>query len=98
MLKVHKYHLNFFQIPILQRKESKILNKIPILNSSNVSDYMSLINNLPENDDPEMFGLPLNVDRSVQRYISSQVLLKLNSIFAISSECNPAALTTTFVS
>ena len=33
-----------------------------------------------------MFGLPLNVDRSVQRYISSQVLLKLNGIYSISSD------------
>ena len=33
-----------------------------------------------------MFGLPLNVDRSVQRYVSTQVIMKLNSIYSISSD------------
>ena len=70
----------------LNSKGNKILSKIPVIDSSNPNDYINIINSLPENDDPEMFGLPLNVDRSVQRYISSQVLLKLNGIYSISSD------------
>ena len=70
----------------LNSKGSKILNQLPVIDSSNPSDYMNIINTLPENDDPSMFGLPLNVDRSVQRYISTQVILKLNGIYNISSD------------
>ena len=33
-----------------------------------------------------MFSLPLNVDRNVQRYVSTQVLLKLNSLYSMSSD------------
>ena len=72
----------------LSTKGNHILNKLPVVCSNSVYDYLSIINSLPENDDPEMFGLPLNVDRSVQRYISTQVLLKLNSIYSMSSDMN----------
>ena len=54
--------------------------------SSEVSSYTDLISKLPEIDDPSLFGLPVNVDRSVQRYVSLQVINKLNMMTAISSD------------
>ena len=59
---------------------------LPVIISDNENDYLNIIKNIPENDNPEMFGLPLNVDRSVQRYVSTQVLLKLNSLYSMSSD------------
>jgi len=61
-------------------------NDVPVILSRNSSDYIDIIKSLPENDNPLMFGLPLNVDRSVQRYVSTQVLNKLSSIYSISSD------------
>ena len=61
-------------------------NDVPVILSRNSSDYVDIIKSLPENDNPLMFGLPLNVDRSVQRYVSTQVLNKLSSIYSISSD------------
>lgn len=34
-------------------------------NSNRIDDFTSLIENLPDTDSPEIFGLPLNIDRSV---------------------------------
>ncbi len=48
--------------------------------------YNDLISKLPETDDPSLFGLPGNVDRSVQRYVSLQVINKLNMMNAISND------------
>jgi dynein heavy chain 2 len=73
---------------VLYNSGNNILNNnnVPIILSNNTNDYIDIIKNLPENDNPLMFGLPLNVDRSVQRYVSTQVLNKLNSIYSISSD------------
>ena len=79
---------NILNKKILENSGNNILNnrRLPVLLSSNVRDYMNMIKSLPENDEPQMFGLPLNVDRSVQRYVSTQVIMKLNSIYSISSD------------
>jgi dynein heavy chain 2, cytosolic len=71
---------------LLSDSQSKLLNKIPILNSSDLNSYIELIQKIPDIDDPSLFGLPLNVDRSVQRYISTGVISKLNIIYSISSD------------
>ena len=69
------------------RGEYILDNKLlPVIISDRENDYINIIKKIPENDNPEMFGLPLNVDRSVQRYVSTQVLLKLNSLYSMSSD------------
>ena len=45
-----------------------------------------LIRQLPEQDDPAMFGLPANIDASVQRFNSSKVIDALKCLQAVSSE------------
>ena len=76
-----------FNKEILGRKGNYILdnNLLPVIISNEKDDYLNIIKNIPENDNPEMFGLPLNVDKSVQRYVSSKALLKLNSLYSVSS-------------
>jgi len=49
-------------------------------------DFVSMISGLPDNDQPAMFGLPTNIDRSVQRFNSTQVILQLKSLSAVSAE------------
>ena len=77
-----------FNKNILESRGEYILDNklLPVIMSDRENDYINIINKIPENDNPEMFGLPLNVDRSVQRYVSTQVLLKLNSFYSISSD------------
>ena len=45
--------------------------------SNSVDDYYDSISKIPEVDSPEVFGLPANIDRSVQRAQSTIVLEKL---------------------
>ena len=80
--------LNVYVNKILDPKvaQGKLLNKLQLPNSKDLNAYLDIIKKLPDNDDPELFGLPLNVDRSVQRYISSEVLYKLNMVYTINSE------------
>ncbi len=48
-----------------------------------MESYLNLISKFSENDDPNLFLLPSNVDRSVQRYVSSQVLTRLNGLYSL---------------
>lgn len=80
------YINKLLNLKLLSDSQSKLLNKIPILNSSDINSYVELIHKIPDIDDPSLFGLPLNVDRSVQRYISTGVISKLNIIYSISSD------------
>lgn len=54
--------------------------------SANTRDYVGVINKLPESDNAEIFGLPANIDRSVQRFNSNQVINKLKSLGAVSAQ------------
>jgi len=41
---------------------------------------------LPQTDVPEIFGLPSNIDRSVQRFNSNNVISDLESLAAASAQ------------
>uniref|UniRef100_A0A8C9S5I7 Cytoplasmic dynein 2 heavy chain 1 n=1 Tax=Scleropages formosus TaxID=113540 RepID=A0A8C9S5I7_SCLFO len=51
--------------------------QINLPSSCSITDYRSIIDNLPEDDRPAFFGLPANIERSSQRIISSQVIAQL---------------------
>ena len=53
------------------------------MNSLDFNSYISLISKFSDNDDPNLFCLPSNVDRSVQRYVSNQVLTRLNGMYTL---------------
>jgi dynein heavy chain 2 len=46
---------------------------------------LAAIQKVPEIDNPEIFGLPANIDRSVQRFNSNQVINELKSLAAASA-------------
>ena len=50
--------------------------------SGKLADFMQTISKVPELDNPEIFGLPTNIDRSVQRFNSNLVIKELKSLAA----------------
>lgn len=54
--------------------------------SANVRDYVGVVNKVPDADAPALFGLPANIDRSVQRFNSSAVVAQLKQLAAVSVE------------
>mgnify|MGYP006893244059 CR=1 FL=1 len=59
---------------------------VPVPQSGNVRDYTGIIGKVPESDAPSLFGLPANIDRSVQRFNSAAVILSLKQLAAVSAE------------
>ena len=41
-----------------------------VLKTFSIKDYLQFISQLPDQDSPQMFGIPPNIDRSVQRFNS----------------------------
>lgn len=58
---------------------------IKVAQSSDSGAFSNAIQQLPEVDNPKIFGLPTNIDRSVQRFNSNQVITQLNSLAAVSA-------------
>ncbi|XP_068211563.1 cytoplasmic dynein 2 heavy chain 1 [Palaemon carinicauda] len=56
---------------------NQLTKNITLPTTVNYQDYTNLIKSLPEEDDPAYFGLPLNIERSWQRIVSSQVIGQL---------------------
>ena len=53
--------------------------------SQNPRDFVNLILQLPETDQPALFGLPSNIDRSVQRFNSTRTITQLKSLQSVSA-------------
>lgn len=62
-----------FKDQVLKGQEP-LSGMIPVPQSANVRDYVAMINKVPEFDAPSLFGLPANIDRSVQRFNSTAVV------------------------
>lgn len=60
------------------------LYKIPT--GSSIRDYLNFIAKLPDQDNPVMFGLPSNIDRSVQRFNSQAIIASLKALKMMSTE------------
>lgn len=67
------YISKIFKDSVLRGQEP-LSNMIPVPQSANVRDYVGIINKIPEQDNPQLFGLPSNIDRSVQRFNSTAVI------------------------
>lgn len=50
--------------------------------SAHHEDYLALIDKLPDSDAPSVFGLPDNIERSVQRTVSGEVIAQLKMLSA----------------
>ena len=65
--------------------QSRPLQRLPGLtlalpSSASKSEWQSLISSLQEVDDPELFGLPRNIDKVVQQAASGRVLTLLRQL------------------
>ena len=47
-------------------------------------DFQAAVTSVPEGDAPGLFGLPANIDRSVQRFNSTAVIGQLKQLAAVS--------------
>ena len=65
--------------------QKKLSDILAVPQSGQVKDFNVIINQVPELDTPQLFGLPSNIDRSVQRFNSLQVISQLKSLAAISA-------------
>ena len=54
-----------------------LIDASAIPTTSKFEDYLEVINSLPDSETPETFGLPANIERSVQRANSSSVISQL---------------------
>ena len=79
------YIAQMFKDSVLKGQEP-LSKLIPVPQSGNVRDYTGIISKVPENDVPSLFGLPANIDRSVQRFNSSAVIAALKQLAAVSAE------------
>ncbi len=48
--------------------------------SRSLDDYVNIVKNFPEQDAPYMFGLPANIDRSLQITVGQQFMLQLRML------------------
>lgn len=54
--------------------------------SGQIKDYNLEMQKVPDVDQPSLFGLPANIDRSVQRFNSTFVINQLKQLAAVSDE------------
>ncbi|CAL4059761.1 unnamed protein product, partial [Meganyctiphanes norvegica] len=72
-------HIYFTNNIVAGRKPAsdQLVANLTLPTTVNYQDYTSLIKSLPEEDDATYFGLPVNIERSWQRIVSSQVINQL---------------------
>lgn len=58
-------------------RSKTIVANVTLPQSKNIQDYISTIDQLPDDDKPTFFGLPANIERSAQILVSQKVLSQL---------------------
>lgn len=84
-LRVLRAYLEQYYNDEVFNSNKKIAGMIALPDSRSIRDYLMLINKLPDTDSPNLFGLPLNIDRSVQRFNTSMVIEGMKRLQAGSS-------------
>lgn len=64
------YMKTIFQETTL-KGQSPLSGLVNVPKSGNIQDFIQTIQRVPEIDNPDIFGLPVNIDRSVQRFNSN---------------------------
>jgi dynein heavy chain 2 len=59
---------------------------IAVPQAGHAREFLGVIHKVPDYDVPSQFGLPANIDRSVQRFNSAAVLASLKQLAAVSAE------------
>ncbi|CAG5115632.1 unnamed protein product, partial [Candidula unifasciata] len=81
------YLQQFFSASVIsQQGKNKRLGPCKLPVSTNIRDYMDVIEGLPEFDKPSYFGLPENIERSTQRITSMQVVTQLRVLQRLDSK------------
>lgn len=79
------YLKQFFNGDIFQGVK-RLSNIVQVPKAASIKDYFQYIAKLSDQDQPVMFGLPPNIDRSVQRFNSQRYINLLKQITAVSKE------------
>ena len=59
---------------------------VQVPRSKDVKDYLQIIQKLQETDNPSLFGLPLNIDKAVQRFNTGSLITSLKVMLQASGE------------
>jgi len=85
-LRVLRAYLEQYYNDEVMKQNKKVAGIISLPESQSIRDYLMLISKLPENDSPSFFGLPINIDRSVQRFNTNMVIEGMKRLQAGSTE------------
>jgi len=79
------YMGQMFKDSVLKGQEP-LSRLVPVPQSGDAREYTGIISQVPEADVPGLFGLPANIDRSVQRFNSAAVIGQLKQLAAVGAE------------
>jgi len=85
-LRVLRAYLEQYYNDHVLNQNKKVAGMIALPDSRSIRDYLMLISKLPESDNPSFFGLPVNIDRSVQRFNTNMVIEGMKRLQAGSTE------------
>eukprot|EP01022_Parablepharisma_sp_SALTPOND_P023029 TRINITY_DN475_c0_g1_i1.p1 TRINITY_DN475_c0_g1~~TRINITY_DN475_c0_g1_i1.p1 ORF type:complete len:3195 (-),score=434.63 TRINITY_DN475_c0_g1_i1:26360-35944(-) len=85
-IKILRCYLRNIFNPEVMAGSKRLSNMVQVPATTQLKDIMALISKLPDTDTPEIFGLPSNIDRSVQRFNSQKILHALKQLQSISAE------------
>ncbi|KAL8004079.1 putative AAA+ ATPase domain, dynein heavy chain region D6 P-loop domain-containing protein [Plasmopara halstedii] len=74
-----------FNYELLSGQKS-LLRGVKVPQSTQHADFLDLIDRFPDVDAPAMFGLPDNIERSMQRSLSGQVIGQLKALSSSAAE------------
>ncbi|GLH06942.1 Uncharacterized protein GBIM_12528, partial [Gryllus bimaculatus] len=74
------YARDFFDADVLASGRRPLGPGIALPPSSNYRDFLTIVHQLSDKDQPAYFGLPANVERSWQRITSNEVIVQLRSL------------------
>uniref|UniRef100_A0A915PL62 Cytoplasmic dynein 2 heavy chain 1 n=1 Tax=Setaria digitata TaxID=48799 RepID=A0A915PL62_9BILA len=91
------YLKHYFNPSIIGVDDARIAHSIVVPLSSNITDYINVIDkNIPENDNPTLFGLPSNISvsreitetsKTIQKIRSMQIIQKVHKFLGAISKC-----------
>ena len=85
-MKVLKTYLRLFFSKETFNGEKSLSEIIHVPKNPQMKDLMTIMSGLPDQDTPSIFGLPSNIDSSVQRFNCMKVIYSLKQLQAISAE------------
>ncbi|KAE9115561.1 Cytoplasmic dynein 2 heavy chain 1 [Phytophthora fragariae] len=77
--------VEYFSQELLAGQKS-LMRGVKLPQSSQHADYLDVIDRFPDLDAPAMFGLPDNIERSMQRSLSGQVIAQLEALSSSEAE------------